>query len=82
MSETEPTNNHLVNPLLKGLGESDTLAINERSKALIAEGKKVYKFGLGQSPFPVPKRVVEALRLHAPQKDYLPVKGLPHCGKQ
>jgi aspartate aminotransferase len=77
MSETEPTNNHLVNPLLKGLGESDTLAINERSKRLIAEGKKVYKFGLGQSPFPVPDRVVETLRLHAPQKDYLPVKGLP-----
>jgi len=25
----------------------------------------------------VPDRVVEALRLHAPQKDYLPVKGLP-----
>jgi len=77
MNESEPTNNHLVNPLLKGLGESDTLAINERSKQLIAEGKKVYRFGLGQSPFPVPDRVVEALRLHAPQKDYLPVKGLP-----
>ncbi|MCB2208625.1 MAG: pyridoxal phosphate-dependent aminotransferase [Bacteroidetes bacterium] len=77
MSDTESTHNHLTNPLLKGLGESDTLAINERSKALIAAGKKVYKFGLGQSPFPVPERVVEALRLHAPQKDYLPVKGLP-----
>ncbi len=77
MKDTESINNHLTNPLLKGLGESDTLAINERSKKLIAEGKKVYRFGLGQSPFPVPERVVEALRLHAPQKDYLPVKGLP-----
>lgn len=65
-----------VNPLLAGLEESDTLAINERSKTLIAKGKTVYRFGLGQSPFPVPDSVVESLRLHAPQKDYLPVKGL------
>ncbi len=70
-------NNNLINPLLNGLSESDTLAINELSKELIAKGKTVYRFGLGQSPFPVPKRVVAALRLHAPQKDYLPVKGLP-----
>lgn len=65
-----------INPLLTGLHESDTLAINERSKELIAEGKIIYRFGLGQSPFPVPDNIVDALRLHAPQKDYLPVKGL------
>jgi aspartate aminotransferase len=33
--------------------------------------------GLGQSPFPVPERVVESLRVHAHEKDYLPVQGLP-----
>jgi aspartate aminotransferase len=33
--------------------------------------------GLGQSPFPVPECVVNALRHHAHEKDYLPVKGLP-----
>lgn len=65
-----------INPLLKNLFESDTLAINELSKKLIANGKNVYRFGLGQSPFPVPDNIVDALRLHAPQKDYLPVKGL------
>jgi aspartate aminotransferase len=70
-------NSELINPLLKGLEVSDTLAINERSKELIAKGKTIYRFGLGQSPFPVPDSVVEALRLNAPQKDYLPVKGLP-----
>ncbi len=70
------SNLELINPNLRGLDESDTLAINERSKELIAKGNTVYRFGLGQSPFPVPKSVVEALRLHAPQKDYLPVKGL------
>ena len=70
------TQSHFINPVLSGLGESDTLAINERSKELISQGKTVYRFGLGQSPFPVPDRVVEALRVNAPQKDYLPVRGL------
>ena len=65
-----------INPNLNGLDQSDTLAINEKSKELLASGKKIYRFGLGQSPFPVPNCVVEALRLNADQKDYLPVKGL------
>jgi aspartate aminotransferase len=55
---------------------SATLLINERSKALIRQGKKVYKLGFGQSPFPVPSKVVQALRDNAHQKEYLPVKGL------
>lgn len=66
-----------IHPSIAGLKISDTLAINEHCKKLIAEGKKIYRFGLGQSPFPVPDVVVNALRLYAPQKDYLPVKGLP-----
>jgi len=70
------TNSDLINPILSGLHESDTLAINERSKQLVANGKSVFMFGLGQSPFPVPECVVKALRLNAPRKDYLPVKGL------
>jgi aspartate aminotransferase len=65
-----------LNPNLLGLAPSATLAINERSNELIAEGRKVFKLGLGQSPFPVPRPVVEALRRAAPQKDYLPVRGL------
>ena len=68
--------NEFINSHLNGLEQSDTLAINERSKELVAKGKLVYRFGLGQSPFPVPNCVVEALRLNAAQKDYLPVKGL------
>ena len=65
-----------LNINVRGLGESPTLAINERVKLLQGQGKKIYNFGLGQSPFPVPTPVVEALRLHAHEKDYLPVKGL------
>lgn len=66
-----------LNINVRGLGESPTLAINERIKLLRSRGEKIYNFGLGQSPFPVPVPVVEALRLHAHEKEYLPVKGLP-----
>lgn len=70
--------NHFVNLNLnvRGLSPSATLMINERSNELLKQGKNVYKLGLGQSPFPVPEIVQEALRKNAHQKDYLPVKGL------
>jgi aspartate aminotransferase len=60
-----------------GLGQSATLAINERSRELASQGRTVYRLGLGQSPFPVPDSVAQALRDHAHEKDYLAVKGLP-----
>lgn len=66
-----------LNENVRGLSPSATLAINERSNALREAGRPVFKLGLGQSPFPVPEEVVQALREHAPEKDYLPVKGLP-----
>ena len=57
--------------------KSATLAINERSQELRAAGRDVIRLGLGQSPFPVPICVVDALRRHAHEKAYLPVEGLP-----
>ena len=65
-----------LNLNVRGLSPSATLAINERSYQLAAEGREVFKLGLGQSPFPVPESVVEALKAHAHCKDYLPVRGL------
>ena len=65
-----------LNLNVRGMPLSATLHINELSNELKHQGKKVYKFGLGQSPFPVPKPVVEELRANAFQKDYLEVKGL------
>ena len=65
-----------LNKNLRGLLPSSTLAINERSDTLRRHGRKVFKMGLGQSPFPVPNPVVEALRQNAFQKNYLPVDGL------
>ena len=61
---------------IKSLKTSATLAINELSKQLIEEGKEVFKFGLGQSPFPVPKVIVDELKKNSHQKDYLNVSGL------
>ena len=58
------------------LKPSSTLVINEKSKELIKKGKKVYKFGFGQSPFPVPEKIVSALKENAYRKEYLPIQGL------
>ncbi|RPG94337.1 MAG: aminotransferase class I/II-fold pyridoxal phosphate-dependent enzyme [Candidatus Pelagibacter sp. TMED263] len=58
------------------LKPSSTLVINEKSKELIEKGKKVYKFGFGQSPFPVPEKIVSALKDNAHRKEYLPIQGL------
>ncbi len=66
-----------LNMNVRGMGQSATLAAKEKCRALRQAGRSVYDLGLGQSPFPVPTAVVEALRLAAPEKDYLPVKGLP-----
>jgi aspartate aminotransferase len=70
-----PPDIHL-NLNVRGLPPSSTVAINERCNALLAAGRDVIKLGLGQSPFPVPETVVQALRDNAHQKDYLPVCGL------
>ena len=50
-----------LNLNLRSLNASATVAINEHSNRLLAEGRTVYKLGLGQSPFPVPQTVVKAL---------------------
>ncbi len=66
-----------LNLNVRGLPVSATLGINELSNKLRAEGKQVFKMGLGQSPFPVPQPVIQELQANAHQKDYLPVRGLP-----
>lgn len=66
-----------LNMNVRDVNESPTLAINEKSWGLEDEGRTVYRLGLGQSPFPVPVPVVDELKNHAHEKDYLPVKGLP-----
>ena len=66
----------MLKNLVKDLKPSSTLAINEASKKLEDEGKKIFKFGFGQSPFKVPQDVVEELKNNAYQNKYLPMQGL------
>ena len=50
--------NKLTKKQIGQLKPSATLAINEESNKLKKSGKKVYKFGFGQSPFPIPESIV------------------------
>jgi aspartate aminotransferase len=65
-----------LNLRVRGLGKSATIAIGERCEAMARAGREVFRLGLGQSPFPVPPEVVEALRENATRKEYLPTRGL------
>ena len=66
----------MLKNLVKNLKPSSTLAINETSRKLEEQGKEIFKFGFGQSPFKVPKDVVEELKNNAHQNKYLPMQGL------
>ena len=66
----------MIKNKIKNLNLSATLKINEISKKLEQEGKEIIKFGFGESPFPVPDKIVEALKKNAHQKSYLPIQGL------
>ncbi len=68
--------NKIIKEQIIRLKPSATLAINEESNKLKKSGKKVYKFGFGQSPFPVPESIVSALKNNANKNTYLPMRGL------
>ncbi len=64
-----------LDPRAAGLAPSSALALSERVDAQRASGELVSKLTLGQSPFPVPERMVAALRDAASAKDYAPIQG-------
>ncbi len=66
----------MIKNKIKNLNLSATLTINEISKKLELQGKKIIKFGFGESPFPVPEKVVDELKKNAHQKSYLSIQGL------
>ena len=68
---------NIIKKNILNLKPSSTLVINEKSKELITKGKKIYRFGFGQSPFPVPEKIVNALKEKKKRKNYLPIQGLP-----
>tara|TARA_Y100000590_G_scaffold166076_1_gene190167 strand:- start:143 stop:1378 length:1236 start_codon:yes stop_codon:yes gene_type:complete len=68
--------NKFIKSQISKLKPSATLAINEESNRLKKSGKKVYKFGFGQSPFPIPESIVSTLKANADKHVYLPMQGL------
>jgi len=68
--------NKIIKEQINLLKPSATLAINEESNKLKKIGKKVYKFGFGQSPFPIPESIITALKNNANKNNYLSMQGL------
>jgi len=68
--------NKFIKNQIRLLKPSATLAINEESNRLKKIGKKIYKFGFGQSPFPIPESIILALKNNAGKNKYLPMQGL------
>ena len=66
----------MIKDILRDLKTSSTLRINEISKDLENQGKKIYKFGFGQSPFPIPDDVEASLKKNSFQNKYLSMQGL------
>ena len=66
----------MLKKIIKNLKPSSTLRMNEISNKLEQKGKKIYRFGFGQSPFQVPDDVVNELKNNAHQNKYLSMQGL------
>ena len=66
----------MLKDIVKNLEPSSTLKINEVSRELEKKGKKIFKFGFGQSPFQIPSSIVNELKNNAHKNKYLPMQGL------
>ncbi len=66
----------MIKEIVKNLKPSSTLRINELSKDLELQGKEIFKFGFGQSPFKVPENIILELKKNAHHNNYLPMQGL------
>ena len=66
----------MLKDLVKNLEPSSTLKINEISNELQNKGQNIIRFGFGQSPFQVPKDIVNELKNNAHQNTYLSMQGL------
>jgi len=54
---------------------SETLLVNQLSQLRAENNQQVYKFGFGQSPFPVPHAITKSLADSAHRKEYMSVQG-------
>ena len=72
----------MIKDIFKNLKTSSTLRINEISKQLESQGKNIFKFGFGQSPFQVPEDIVNELKKNSSKNNYLPMQGLLELRKE
>ena len=79
-----PTARRRISARVGGIGESATLAVDSKAKALKAAGRAVVGFGAGEPDFPTPDYIVEAAveacRVPANHR-YTPAGGLPELKK-
>lgn len=61
--------------MYRQIEESQTLLINNQSKDLELQNKRITKFGFGQSPFMPPNDVLKALKNSVNHKEYTSVQG-------
>ena len=66
-----------IDPNVAQLKPSATLAMHQRANAMRSDGELITHFGFGQSPFPVPDSIAEALAGNVHASAYLPTSGLP-----
>jgi len=69
------TTNNSIDRYLRPSKHSETLLINQISQLRASNNQEVYKFGFGQSPFPVPERITQYLAKSAHRKEYMSVQG-------
>jgi aspartate aminotransferase len=69
-----------ISPRIAAIGESATLAVDAKAKALKAAGEPVIGFGAGEPDFPTPAHIVEAAAAACADPrnhQYSPTPGLP-----
>jgi len=66
---------NIINSNLRESKHSETLLVNQMSLSRAENNQTVYKFGFGQSPFPVPEQISKFLADAAHRKEYMNVQG-------
>ncbi len=67
--------NYSIEKYLRPGKHSETLLINQLSQLRTDNNQNVFKFGFGQSPFPVPEKITQHLAEAAHRKEYMSVQG-------
>ena len=62
--------------MIKNIGISQTLKINELCKKLVGDNREIYNYGFGQSPFKPPHFFQDMIIKNMNKNGYLPVQGL------